>query len=219
MNNIPLLHLQEVFDPSRIYLIEKLRFLQGTGFYLAGGTALALLYGHRDSIDFDFFVSSDIDPEQLLWYLSKNLPDEIIELKSVSHNTLYVDINHVKCSFMTYDYPLVGEFVQTWYFPFASIEDIACMKLWTILHRATDKDYIDMYYILQDHERSDIMQDIAKKYSHITIQESLLLKSLAYFDDIVLHKPRLIDKNISRTKIQGRLQNFVRQQFLLVIKT
>ncbi|MBI2465338.1 nucleotidyl transferase AbiEii/AbiGii toxin family protein [Candidatus Shapirobacteria bacterium] len=32
-----------------------------SGFYLAGGTSLALQLGHRDSVDFDFFTDSEYD--------------------------------------------------------------------------------------------------------------------------------------------------------------
>jgi len=37
------------------------------GFYLAGGTALALMLGHRQSVDFDFFTQQYIpDPLRLV---------------------------------------------------------------------------------------------------------------------------------------------------------
>ena len=35
-------------------------------FHLAGGTALALYYGHRKSIDIDLFTNRAFDTEQLL---------------------------------------------------------------------------------------------------------------------------------------------------------
>ncbi len=37
-----------------------------TGFYLAGGTGLALQLGHRRSRDLDFFCDVDFDPENVL---------------------------------------------------------------------------------------------------------------------------------------------------------
>ena len=36
-----------------------------SGFYLAGGTALALQIGHRVSVDFDLFSDNDIEPSLL----------------------------------------------------------------------------------------------------------------------------------------------------------
>lgn len=42
-------------------------------FYLAGGTALALQVGHRDSIDFDFFTQKTINTITLFKKLKKSL--------------------------------------------------------------------------------------------------------------------------------------------------
>jgi len=40
-------------------------------FYLAGGTALALQLGHRDSIDFDFFSQQERSTAKLLERIRK----------------------------------------------------------------------------------------------------------------------------------------------------
>ena len=47
-----------ILDKKRQEVLKKLSFLKEKeyGFYLAGGTAVALQLGHRDSIDFDFFI-------------------------------------------------------------------------------------------------------------------------------------------------------------------
>ena len=50
-----------------------------TGFYLAGGTSLALRFGHRISMDLDFFHPQGFSPEGLLDQLNNNpgLPVEV----------------------------------------------------------------------------------------------------------------------------------------------
>ena len=56
----------KIFPKSQQKLFEKLSkqiFIKD--YYLAGGTALALLIGHRISIDFDFFKENNIDLENL----------------------------------------------------------------------------------------------------------------------------------------------------------
>ncbi|MEK7472948.1 MAG: nucleotidyl transferase AbiEii/AbiGii toxin family protein [Patescibacteria group bacterium] len=45
-----------ILDKNQKDILPKLSFLSKDGFYLAGGTALALQIGHRTSVDFDFFV-------------------------------------------------------------------------------------------------------------------------------------------------------------------
>ena len=60
----------EILDRKRKTLLPLFKAFKEE-FYLAGGTALALQIGHRDSIDFDFFCEKDFDPQTLL----KNLKD------------------------------------------------------------------------------------------------------------------------------------------------
>ena len=62
------LHL-EILDNNRRLIFQKLSFFAHLG-YLAGGTALALWFGHRESIDFDFFSPVVFDPVKLSQKLS-----------------------------------------------------------------------------------------------------------------------------------------------------
>ncbi len=48
-----------VLDTQRSAVLEKIKPLL-TGWYLAGGTGLALQLGHRISYDFDFFSQNDV---------------------------------------------------------------------------------------------------------------------------------------------------------------
>ena len=50
-------------------ILNEMPFI--SDFYLAGGTALALHYGHRESVDFDFFTPSTFNPDDLLNQLSE----------------------------------------------------------------------------------------------------------------------------------------------------
>ena len=56
------------------------------------------------------------------------------------------------------------------------------MKMSAIVSRATNKDYIDLYFIMQDRSLSDILGAVSKKTPSLDI--NLSLKSLIYFDDI-----------------------------------
>jgi hypothetical protein len=47
--------------------LSKQRWLADSGWYLAGGTALALQVGYRKSVDLDFFTQKEeFDNEKLL---------------------------------------------------------------------------------------------------------------------------------------------------------
>jgi len=54
---------REILSPEQRRILPSLVQAVGpTGFYLAGGTALALRIGHRPSIDFDWFAPSSASP-------------------------------------------------------------------------------------------------------------------------------------------------------------
>ncbi|MBU1906506.1 MAG: hypothetical protein KJ923_05860, partial [Candidatus Omnitrophica bacterium] len=55
----------DILDEPRKNLLPKLAFLKKQGFYLAGGTGLALQIGHRRSLDFDFYKKEAFSPNDL----------------------------------------------------------------------------------------------------------------------------------------------------------
>ncbi|MGB5157200.1 nucleotidyl transferase AbiEii/AbiGii toxin family protein [Desulfobacterium sp. N47] len=152
-------------------------------FYLAGGTALALQIGHRDSIDFDFFKTGDFDTQQQFQKIKRDLNAYKLTKIQEEINTLTVLVdNEIILSFIGYNYPLIRETINEKYLCMAAIEDIAAMKMSAILSRASNKDYIDLYFILQTHKLNDLLELAQKKFPDIDI--NLILKSLVYFADI-----------------------------------
>ena len=49
---------RKVLSPEQLNLLPLLRTFSHLGFFLVGGTAIALHLGHRRSIDFDLFTVS-----------------------------------------------------------------------------------------------------------------------------------------------------------------
>ncbi len=152
-------------------------------FYLAGGTALALQIGHRDSIDFDFFCEKDFDPQVLLKKIKDIFSAHKVTRIQEERNTLTILVNgKVKISFFTYNYPLLQNKVEEKYIDLASIRDIALMKMSAVLSRASYKDYIDLYFILQDYDLAGLINDIPDKFNDL--DANMVLKSLVYFNDV-----------------------------------
>ncbi|NBB80384.1 MAG: hypothetical protein GVY36_13245 [Verrucomicrobia bacterium] len=128
-----------------------------SGFMLYGGTALALRYGHRLSIDFDFFGAPLVTPGAIalrIPWLKENLDQEI----QYEPNTYAVSVfspglepkETVKLSFFgemgfpTLDPPTIASnSIQI-----ASVRDILATKLKAIFGRVEAKDYIDIAEIL-----------------------------------------------------------------------
>lgn len=156
----------------------------GEGFYLAGGTALAFQIGHRDSIDFSFFKKETFDTLALFTHIQTVCSKRKVSKMQEEENTLSVLLDgEVQLSFFSYRYALLNDLIETDYMPLASIEDIACMKLSTIISRSTLKDYVDLYYILKQEPLSKLLASCVQKFPEL--DQNLILKSLVYFDDIV----------------------------------
>ncbi len=90
------LYLQEVLDKKRMELLPQLKFFKDKWFYLAGWTALALQLWHRQSIDFDFFISQNIDTQKLYNEILDEFKWEQIKKTYEENNTLYIELNNVK---------------------------------------------------------------------------------------------------------------------------
>lgn len=182
----PLLHVG-ILPPNQQAILPSLTPLKKE-WYLAGGTALALLIGHRESVDFDFFCPDVFDSSELSRELASFLPS--FEITQEEENTLGLLMNGVKISFMTFQYPLLKPLIETPELMLASLEDIAGMKLSAIRSRHAQKDYIDLYFLLQIFSVSEICGFFFEKFGHV-ITESLLRKYLTYFDDIELADIRM----------------------------
>lgn len=198
----------EILDKKRIDILPLLGRFKDE-FYLAGGTALALQIGHRDSVDFDFFSTGDIDTVKLFSRVEEIFSAFSILKIQEEKNTLTVLIDKtIKIIFFSYAYPLLDDFIEDEYFKLASIRDIACMKVSAILGRATNKDYIDLYFILQKMDLPSLLDAAQEKFPHI--ETNLILKSLVYFEDInpepIIFKNNL---NVSMEEVEGFLKRIV----------
>lgn len=95
--------------------------------------------------------------------------------------TVFIDDN-IKLSFFTYNYKLLDKLINEPDFRIASILDIACMKLAAIVSRAANKDYIDLYFILQEIKLETVLDKLRLKMPEL--DANLVLKSLVYFKDV-----------------------------------
>jgi predicted nucleotidyltransferase component of viral defense system len=147
-------------------------------FNLVGGTALALQMGHRNSIDIDLFGNSEINSEFFIEKLSEF--GEVKVAKSTK-NILITKINEVKVDFVNYKYPLLSECLFIENIRMLSVKDIAGMKLNAIAGRGSKKDFIDLYFLLNEFSLEDILSFYEKKYKDGSV--FMVQKSLTYFED------------------------------------
>lgn len=203
-----------VLDEKRRTLLPLFRIFSDKGFYLAGGTGLALHIGHRDSIDFDFFKEGNFDTTLLKKEVERAFINHEVVFTQEEKNTLSCVIEgSVQVSFFGIVYPLQAPLVETDYFAVASIADIGCMKLAAITSRSVEKDYVDLYFILQSISLAELIALCRIKYP--TLDSALILKSLGYFDDI-LHEQILFKGNHAVTfrEVKDFLQKTIGRYFI-----
>lgn len=149
-------------------------------FYLAGGTCLALQIGHRQSVDFDFFIPADFQTADIVNILTQlgNYQRENEE-----RNTINGSLNGVRISFFGYRYNIIDDFTLHNNIRLAGTKDIAAMKLEAIAGRGSKKDFIDLFFLLQQYTLEEIFSFHAQKYGNGLSNQYHHLKSLVYFAD------------------------------------
>ena len=174
---------KETVDQSTLELLNQLQqkeYLKG--FYLVGGTALALKMGHRKSVDLDLFSNFNFDAVQLLDNLTT---DFSFTLFFSANNTLKGSINQVQVDILAHRYPMVYDPIITENICMLSVEDIAAMKLNAIsVSGQRVKDFIDIYFLLDTYSIGEMIGFYKKKYSQYN--EANVLKSLCWFEEVDL---------------------------------
>jgi hypothetical protein len=154
-------------------------------FFLVGGTALSLQIGHRISIDIDLFSQRSFEENDLLAYLESQVG---LKLDYLHKNTIKGQIAETKVDLITHPYPLVEPLLISDGIRFASLEDIAAMKLNAIVGNGTRlKDFIDIAYLSCYLPLKKMTDAYENKYA--TRNPFLILKALSYYHDINFNEP------------------------------
>jgi len=96
---------ENAIQPETKRVLEKIAESEiKNEFYLAGGTALAIHLGHRESVDLDWFCQKSFSNSKV----KKNLEETgKFELISEEEGTINGLLDNIKVSFFKYDYDLV----------------------------------------------------------------------------------------------------------------
>ncbi|MBI5043037.1 MAG: nucleotidyl transferase AbiEii/AbiGii toxin family protein [Nitrospirae bacterium] len=142
---------------------------------------MALQLGHRLSVDLDFFTQSEFSTELILQEMQKlRLSPQVLREE---RGTLTTIIKGAKVSMFHYPYPFIDKTVSIKGVPIAGILDIASMKIIAISQRGAKRDFIDLYFILQDMPFWKIAKNMIERYGSNRINPVLIGKSLVYFRD------------------------------------
>ena len=163
--------------------LELLKYLMAQeeleGMRLVGGTSLALQYGHRKSVDLDFFGKPKATQEDIL-EMAQRMGD--LRILNRTKSILQLVLKGVKVDVVEYgcydwiDSPIVEDGLIL-----ASPKDIAALKINAIEGRGTKKDFVDIFELLKHFSLGEILEFYSHKYPNYSMFRALL--SLTYFED------------------------------------
>jgi Nucleotidyl transferase AbiEii toxin, Type IV TA system len=173
---------------------------------LAGGTALALKYGHRISIDLDLFSSVDFENKILFNAIQKKYPSyQVLNINNKAG--LFGFIDGVKLDIVRHEkFTLIAPVDTIEEIRFLSDADIAAMKIFAILERSKKKDMYDISLLLDKHGLEKIIHWYFKKYPENNMLISVPT-ALLYFvetesdidpETLINQKWTQVKKNVSK---------------------
>lgn len=180
------------------------------GWALAGGTALALQFGHRYSEDLDFFRDRSFDVDAKLRQLARVGK---VSIQSRSADTLHASVDGLRVSFLHVEAPLLHPCTSYRQLLLADPADIAVMKIIAIGGRGSRKDFVDLYFLLEAGLGVEqIFEQLKKRFERIDYNEYHLLRSLVFFEDAeqepMPHMIRQVCWNRVKERIVEEVQAF-----------
>jgi hypothetical protein len=166
---------EQSFYEEQLYPLQDqaLSLLQTDRFYLSGGTALSRwYYDHRYSDDLDFFFRGDAFPKEEFpvvyreiiarlaagFQVEATIDGEYFKRIFIRHN----DVS-LKIEFIYENYPHCGEYLKSHGCLIDSSENIAVNKITAVQDMKTVKDFVDLYFLMNDFELDLLLADTAKK--------------------------------------------------------
>jgi len=124
---------KEILNSNQKKLLDLITLYRDK-FYLAGGTAIALQIGHRQSLDYDLFSENEINSDNII----RSLGNRKKYIQHTLINTIdefSIIINNVKITFLFYPFkiPKFDKFEN--YIRIPSLLNLAAIKAYTIGRR------------------------------------------------------------------------------------
>lgn len=177
-------HLEVLPKETRraLEILAEASWLKDSPWYLAGGTALALMVGHRSSVDLDFFTpEASFSTASMTERLS--MPGWTTDI--LKEDTIYGRLHEAQVSFIAYPF-FVPRAPKRQYGNVAVLapKDIAVMKIVAISQRGRKRDFIDLFwYCTHGEPLEQVLRRLPDQYPSVAHDYHHILKSLVYFTD------------------------------------
>ncbi|MBI4142508.1 nucleotidyl transferase AbiEii/AbiGii toxin family protein [Candidatus Uhrbacteria bacterium] len=201
------MHDAALTDAGRAVFAQLHHFDQ---YYLAGGTALALQLGHRQSVDFDCFTDAAI-PKALLRQVETAFSGTSVVPFVNNGDELSVAVGGVRLSFVRYPFPVLRPFAVLGDVRALGVLELAATKAYTIGRRGSLKDYVDVHAVLRGGHATlrDIIALAEEKYGEV-FNGRLFLEQLVYLDDVEDEPIRFLGHPVARTDLASFFERAVR---------
>jgi predicted nucleotidyltransferase component of viral defense system len=177
-----MLHLKTV-EPYTFSVLEQLLVMpELKNFSLVGGTALSLLFGHRKSVDLDFFSNKPFENADVIKALEKKFKSSFDNRTSTPRFGIFCFVNEVKVDLVRHPYPLIRPEQIHDDIKMFSTEDIIAMKVQAILGRGRKKDFWDIAELLNHFSVSDFIEFHKEKFATQNLMITVP-QAITYFAD------------------------------------
>jgi predicted nucleotidyltransferase component of viral defense system len=179
-------------------------------FHLVGGTALALKYGHRTSIDLDLFCVDQFEHQPITDSLQHSFGKAFVYEGNFTKWGIFCQISGVKVDIVHYPNPILYP-VEVWdKIRMYDDRDLIAMKIQAILGRGKKKDFWDLYELLQHYELPDMIEFHKAKFPSQMLLISIP-QAIIYFDDADKSDEPVSLKGQTWTEVKEELKKKVRE--------
>lgn len=205
-------------DAARQEVFHKLAAFDKE-FILAGGTAIMLQIGHRESYDFDCFTNSkeDINPN-LFRKIRRVFGQQTYKILENSEMIFAQTPQSVELNFVWYPYEALQKTIPTSSLDMFHLDDLVSSKANTLGRRPQWRDYVDIFFLIKwDYYSIDTIVDLAEKKYGGEFNSKLFAKQLTYFDDVEVRPTVFLKESYSEKEIKSYLakqaQNYIKMAF------
>lgn len=201
----------QTVKPNALSVLKRLMNLDKLQkFYLVGGTALSLKYGHRISVDLDLFCNEKFDHSIVVNALEQEFPGQLNLESQTSKWGIFCFIDNVKVDIVYYPHQIIKAPETIDHIRLYSTEDIIAMKLNAILGRGKKKDFYDLDELFYYFKLKEMITFHKQKYP----SQNLLItipQAITYFDDAEESEAPVSLKNQTWESVKKNIQQKVRE--------
>lgn len=198
-------------EPATLELLKALMNVpELENFSLVGGTALALKYGHRKSLDLDLFSSENFDNENVAAIITKYFPT--FTYRTLSNPIgIFGFINNIKVDFVKHHhFPVIDLVTVADGIRITGDKDIIAMKINAILKRAVKKDFWDLAELLKHYALKECIDFYNEKFKNQLLLISIP-RAITYFDDAEESEEPVSLKGQTWSSVKKFIQKSVRE--------